>query len=185
MWMNALFWPGPLRVHPCAYLRAHSTTFDWISQRETSILSASPFLLWLRATLLIHNSSISSPCPNLLDGLLSHSQGWSPPPPCSCETSVFNSPFAHPPSGLCLCQVVCVFSTNVFLSYLNLQPLLLVFSLRLFYPPSLCCPVFSSVDLWLYFAVWVSLMLSIRKLDHGWFLSICEDQLALIAFAKE
>lgn len=47
-WTNGLSWPGLCVncVYMCTCLQAHSTTFDWISQRETSTLSASPLLHW-------------------------------------------------------------------------------------------------------------------------------------------
>lgn len=139
------FWPE-LHVHVCAHacVHTHSTTFDWISQRE----SFQPQLLlhWSRAALSILNSSISSPRPNLLDALLSHSLAWSlllplvfelPPFSSHLSLSFFAQRRALTPSLSCRCVFhPFVYFPLMFLSYLNLRPFLLIPPPSLSFPPS-------------------------------------------------
>lgn len=72
-WMHCL-------VQSCVCARActhTSTTFDWISQRKTSTLSAPP--TFPLTVLLIRNSSISSLHPHLFSAQFSGWQIWSLP----------------------------------------------------------------------------------------------------------
>lgn len=119
----------------CVCLQAHSTTFDWISQRETATLSAPPPLVtaciidpeqlhFLSVSKLIRCSAFTQP------GLIPPSSSFlcNPnfPPICLCLSS--------PPIKILLnlCRAIvffmplCIFLWML-LSYLNLCQFLLIF----------------------------------------------------------
>ena len=197
--MNVRSWQGPSRKTVCPCLRVHSsTTFDWISQRETSILSGSPLLRRLRGCIIdpeqLHFLSLSKliRCSAFTQpGLIPPSSSllWNPLFSSHLSLSFFILRQALTPSLSCRCvffSSLCVFSHQCSCLILICTHFCLFSSSDSFYPPSLSSPVFAAVSehnlCQSPAPLSPSLPLLLTKIRPRVILSSWRDQLPLIAF---